>query len=58
MGLYQSNACCILEAYNTKKHKTSNTRYLTCSLIKELKDKGQFFLYKCNLHLDKATRYK
>ena len=44
--------------HNTKKHKTSNRRYLTCSLIKELKDKGKLFLYKCNLHLDKATRNK
>ena len=41
---------------NTKKHKTSNRRYLTRSLIKELKDKGHLFHYKCNLHLDEPTR--
>ena len=36
---------------NTKRHKVSNIRYLTNGFARELKDKGQFFSYKCNLHL-------
>ena len=36
---------------NTNRHKVSNIRYLTCGFVRELKDKRQFFSYKCNLHL-------
>ena len=39
--------------HDTKKHKTSNKRYLTCCFLKELKEKGLLFSYKCILNLDK-----
>ena len=40
---------------NTKRHTVSNIRYLTCGFVRELKDKGQFFSYKYDLHLKDYT---
>ena len=40
-----------LKFCNTKRHKVSKIRYLTHSFVRELKDKGQLFSYKCYLHL-------
>ena len=36
---------------NTKRHKVSSVRYLTCGFLRPLQYKGQFFSYKCSLHL-------
>ena len=37
--------------HNTKRHKVHSIRYITPGFVRELQDKGQFFSYKCNLHL-------
>ena len=37
---------------DTKKHKLSNKRYLTCGLMIELTEKGLLISYKSILHLD------
>ena len=40
--------------HNTKQHKMSSKRYLTCSFLKELKANEQLFSYKCILYLDES----
>ena len=44
--------------WDTKKHKTSNKRYLTHSFLKELHEKGLLFKYKCILNLDQQNEQK